>query len=142
MRSTTGFSLVELMVAVLIVSILAALALPAYRDYVTRGKLTEAYTVLSAQRVKMEQYYQDLRDYSNACQTGTVAPVPTGTYFVYACSNLSPTTYTVTATGNPAQGLSDQFVFTIDQSNNKASSGPTDWGGSPSCWIRAKGGQC
>jgi type IV pilus assembly protein PilE len=142
MRNTFGFSLIELMVAVAIVSILAAIALPAYNDYVTRGKLAEAYSLLGSQRVKMEQYYQDVRDYTNACQPNTVAPQPIGIYFTYTCTNLTPTTYTITATGVAAQGVSNQFVFTIDQNNNKTSAGPAGWGNSATCWIRTKGGQC
>ena len=74
MRNTFGLSGSRLMVAVAIVAILGAIALPAYSDYVTRGKLAEAYAVLGWQRVKMEQYYQDVRDYTNACQPNTVAP--------------------------------------------------------------------
>ena len=143
MGRTHGFTLIELMVAVAIVAILAAIALPAYQDYVTRGKLTEAYEVLSAQRVKMEQFYQDLRTYNGACTNGTVAPDPNamGKYFTYNC-NINDQSYTITATGIAAQGVSDQFVFTIDQSNSKTSSGPAGWGSSSTCWIRAKGGQC
>jgi type IV pilus assembly protein PilE len=142
MRNTFGFSLIELLVAVAIVAILGAIALPAYSDYVTRGKLAEAYNLLSAQRVKMEQYYQDVHDYTNACQPNTVAPKPTGTYFTYTCANLTPNSYTITATGVPGQGVSNQFVFTIDQNNNKTSVGPAGWGNSATCWIRAKNGQC
>jgi type IV pilus assembly protein PilE len=142
MRNAFGFSLIELMVAVAIVAILGAIALPAYSDYVTRGKLAEAYSVLSSQRVKMEQYYQDVHDYTNACQPNTVAPAPTGTYFNYTCTNLSPTSYTITATGVPGQGVNNQFVFTIDQNNNKTSVGPAGWGNSATCWIRAKNSQC
>jgi len=59
----SGFTLIELMVVVAIVAILAAVALPAYNDYVTRSKLTDAVTGLSDFRVRMEQFYQDNRRY-------------------------------------------------------------------------------
>ena len=142
MRS--GFSMIELLVAVAIVAILGAIALPAYRDYVTRGKLAEAYTLLSSQRVKMEQYYQDVRDYSNACQNGTVATPANGTYFGLACGNLGANTYTITAAGLAGSGVTG-FSFTIDQNNSKVTASvPAGWS-TPTpnnCWIRAKGGQC
>ncbi len=140
----TGFSLIELMIGLVIVSILAAIALPAYRDYVTRGKLAEAYTLLSSQRVKMEQYYQDVRDYSNACQAGTVATPANGTYFGLTCGNLSANTYTLTAAGLAGSGVTG-FSFTLDQTNNKATNlVPAGWStpNPNNCWIRAKGGQC
>jgi len=148
MRNTLGFTLVELMIVVAIVAILASIGIPAYQDYVVRGKLAEAYSTLASQRVKMEQYYQDTRDYSNGCTPNTVAPPPTGTYFTYACINLSANTYTISATGNPAQGVDSQFVFTIDQNNNKWTvSVPAAWTlptqtAPNGCWVRAKDGRC
>lgn len=148
MRNASGFTLIELLVTVAVVAILTAIALPAYKDYVIRGKLAEAYSTLGAQRVKMEQYYQDTRDYTNACQANTVAPQPTGTYFTYVCGNLGANTYTITATGVAAQGVPNSFVFSIDQNNNKqtVSVGP-GWTmptqtATNGCWVRTKGGLC
>src|SRR6266851_5361113 len=67
MRSATGFTLIEVMITVAIVAILAAVAIPSYTDYITRSKIQEATTTLLAQRTKMEQYFQDQRTYSGAC---------------------------------------------------------------------------
>lgn len=144
MQKTSGFSLIELMVTVGIVAILGAIALPAYRDYVTRGKLAEAYTLLSGQRVKMEQYYQDVRDYTNACGPNTVATPSTGTYFTLACGNLTANSYTITATPLAGSGVTG-FSFTIDQNNAKTTATvPSGWSlpATNNCWVRAKGGQC
>jgi type IV pilus assembly protein PilE len=110
MKRFNGFSLIELLVVVAIMGILAAIALPAYRDYVIRGKLAEAYSLLGAQRVKMEQYYQDVRDYTNACSGTTVAfPLPVGQYFTLTCGNLGANSYTITATGNAGQGADNSY---------------------------------
>jgi type IV pilus assembly protein PilE len=143
MKPVRGFSLIEIMVVVAIVAILASIAVPAYRDYVMRGKLAEAYTVLASQRVKMEQFYQDRRTYDGACAAGTVAPAPTGTYFTYKC-DIKDQTYTITATGVTAQGVPD-FAFTIDQSNNRTTAATHSGWSYPSpnnCWIRSKDGKC
>ena len=142
MKRIHGFTLVELLVTVAIVAILAAVALPAYRDYVTRGRLTEAYANLASQRVKLEQFYQDARTYNGACTAGTVAPPLTNTTnFNYACA-INDQTYTITATGQASGGLSN-FVFTIDQANNRRTTGaPSGWTSNNTCWIRRKDGSC
>lgn len=144
MKMQKGFTLVELMVVVVIVGILASIGIPAYGDYVLRGKLTEASTELAAMRVKLEQYYQDNRTYIGGCAAGTVAPLPSGTkYFTYACPTLTASAFTVAATGVAAQGTGD-FVYTIDQSNAKQTTdAPADWGAMPvNCWITKKGEGC
>jgi len=142
MKRIRGFSLIELLVAVAIVSILASIAIPGYRDYVRRGKLAEAYTNLASQRVKMEQFYQDTRTYNNACQAGTVAPKPADTInFQYTC-NIADQTYTITATGLAGANLNG-FTFTVDQNNNRATpSVPSGWTTSTTCWVRNKDGSC
>ncbi len=144
MKRANGFTLVELLVVVAIVGILAAIAVPQYGDYVTRGKLAEATATLSETRVKLEQYFQDNRTYVGACAAGTVAPLPTGRYFAYACPTLTATTFTVVATGIAAQGTAD-FIFTINQANVRATTGtPASWGSTTSatCWINKKSGTC
>ena len=53
-----GFSLIEIMVALAIVGILASLAAPSYRSYVTRAKLVDAVQGLSAMRADLEGHLQ------------------------------------------------------------------------------------
>src|SRR3984957_2381011 len=61
-----GFTLIELMITVAIVAILAAIAIPNYRDYVIRGQLVDATQGLAARRATMERYFQDNRTYAAA----------------------------------------------------------------------------
>ncbi len=143
MKPQNGFTLIELMITIAIIGILSAIALPAYNDYVLRGKLTEASTELASMRVKLEQYFQDNRTYTGACAAGTVAPLPTGKYFTYACA-LAASTFTVTATGVAAQGTGS-FIYTINQDNTKTTAGvPAGWTqpAPNTCWVTKKGGVC
>ena len=139
MKKNGGFTLIELLIAVAIVGVLAAIALPSYNQYVLRGKLTEAYSNLLAIRVQSEQWFQDNRSYA-----GMPCSTTNAKYFSYACSNLSATTYTVTATG--ASDLAG-FAFTIDQSNARATvitgaAASNGWVGNATCWIVRKNGTC
>lgn len=123
-QRTSGFTLIELMTVVAIVAIIASFALPAYNDYVRRSQLTEAFTNLSDFRIRMEQYYQDNRTYSNAGACGASLPTAGNSrYFGYACA-LDTTvgapagqSYTMTATGSNAN--TSGFVFTINQTNTR-----------------------
>ncbi len=69
-----GFTLIEVMIVVAIIAILASIALPSYNDYVRRGQIQEAFGYLSDSRVKMEQYFQDNRNYGTA-SPGACPPV-------------------------------------------------------------------
>ncbi|MBF8178311.1 MULTISPECIES: type IV pilin protein [Oxalobacteraceae] len=141
-----GFTLIELMVTVAIIGILASFAIPAYTDYVTRGKIPDATSALAAKRVQMEQFFQDNHTYVNApaCNSDS----GTSKYFTFDCSGTygvagTATVYTIEAVGT---GSMRGFVYTIDQNNTKAttmtSGAPSGWTGSTSCWVTKKGGVC
>lgn len=139
MKLQKGFTLIELMVVVVIIGILASVALPAYQDYVTRGKIAEASSALSSERVRMEQYFQDNRRYSTTVGGTACGITPSNTSnFSISCA-ATDTTFLLTATGLG-------FTYTINHSNIKqTTAAPTGWGAAAmptNCWITKKGGAC
>ena len=85
-----GFTLIELMITVVVVGVLTAIALPSYTGYLARGRITDTVATLSDYRVKMEQFFQDNRNYGAAgasCAAATGAPaLPVSQYFTYTCT--------------------------------------------------------
>ena len=144
-RDHRGFTLIELMIAVAIIGILSAIALPAYNDYIMRGKLIEASTTLSTLRANMEQYYQDNRTYvdGTAPITSACGALPTLKNFTMTCPTQTATAYTITATGKA--GVPSSFIYTIDQTGAQTSKVSTAWDSTATtyqCWIMKKGGTC
>ena len=56
MRGQKGVTLLEVMIVVTIVGILAAVAIPAYNDYITRSRRSDAFTALETVRAAQEMY--------------------------------------------------------------------------------------
>jgi type IV pilus assembly protein PilE len=134
-----GFTLIEIMVVVAIVAILTAIAVPSYKDYVIRAKITHAFEGLSQRQTQMEQCYQD--------KQGTYVGCPScrgsNEDFVFSCI-AGKDSFTLAATG---LGALSSFVYTVDQANTRtttiADTAPSGWSAtSTSCWITGKGGKC
>ena len=152
MKHQQGFSLIELMIAVVIVGIITAVAIPNYSDYVTRSRVPEATAALGDLRVRMEQFYQDNRSYPvDGCAVAPTAPTATqvsvalGNSFDFTCA-ATATTFTVTAAG---KGPMAGFAYTVNQLNNQTSAitgVPLGQGWKArtpnNCWVTKKGGYC
>lgn len=140
-KKSQGFTLIELMIVVTIVAILASIALPSYRDYVTRSRIAEATSALAAKRAAIEQFYDNSRTYVGASNS-ICNDTTTSQSFTFTCSNQSTTAYTITATGT---GTMAGFGFSIDQANLRQTTAvPTGWSQPDpnTCWITRKGGIC
>ena len=131
-----GFTLIELMIVVVVIGILSAIAMPAYTDYVKRGKAAEATSTLADMRIKMEQFFQDNRTYIG----GPCTPTSTVKFFTYSCSSgPTATAYILQAAGNATESMGS-FNFTVDQGNAKTSTFDGTVGAT--CWLTKKGGTC
>ena len=140
-----GFTLIEVMITVAIIGILAAIAIPAYGDYILRGQIVDATSGLSAMRADMERHFQDNRTYAT---TGAftspclVTPSPTVGTFTISCNGTpNGTTFTLQAVGS---GATSGFTYTIAQDGTQGSTVASRWGGGTcaKAWIVKKGQTC
>ena len=125
----SGFTLVELVVAVGIVGILAAIAIPSYNKYVNRGKTAEATSNLLQLAALQEQFYRDYRQYagnfdaSGATPTSTVGSgklawsAANNKYFSYTISvDADGQGYFIKATGLSTANLSN-YSYVVNSNN-------------------------
>ena len=59
MRNNKGFTLIELMIVVAIIGILAAIAIPAYQDYIARSQVSEGVQLLGGGKTPLAEFYAD-----------------------------------------------------------------------------------
>lgn len=143
-RHARGFTLIELMITVAIAAILAAVAIPMYRDYVLRGRIIDATSRLSDFRVRMEQYFMDNRTYdAGGGKCGVADPTSTGDMgFDVKCTGASATDYTAKATGRSAAGMTGFEYQIVASGAKKTNALPTGWTTTTGCWVTRKDGSC
>lgn len=105
MIKTRGFTLIELMIALVIVAILASIALPSYRESVKRGNRRAAQSVMMEIVNREHQYFIANRAYaSKAALNYTLPPEVSGNYsFDIALDAGPPPGFTVDFTATGAQ---------------------------------------
>lgn len=130
-----GFTLLELMVAVGVVGILAAIAFPTYSNYVIRGKRAEGRILLMDTAARLERYYSDNNRYAavdNTLPTGINSVSENGYYTLSISITGSHQAYILTAT--PAT-FSDTECgnLTLDQTGKRNRTGTASVA---DCWGR------
>ena len=139
-RRQRGFTLIELMIVVAIIAILAAIAVPSYRDYILRGQLVDATNGLSTLRADMERYFQDNRQYTavGAFTPPCATPRTIGSFSV-TCTTLTANNYILTATGS---GSTLGFAFTLTQQAVQGTDSAWGSSGGAGCWRLKRGQTC
>lgn len=95
-----GFSLIELMIAVAIVGILVAIAVPSYQDHLRKGRRADAQAFLTQVAQRQQQYLLDARTYATSlAELSLVAPTTVTEHYTIALAvpAVVPPGFTVTA---------------------------------------------
>ena len=109
-----GFTLIELMIVVAIIGILAAIAIPAYQDYITRSQVSEAVTLGGGLKSPLAEYGAD----KNAWPTLLIGPTATA-----ASNQLNATLIGKYSTvASSVTGTYPAGAITVTMTTGKASS--------------------
>jgi|CXWL01.1.fsa_nt_gi type IV pilus assembly protein PilE len=119
-----GFTLIELMIAVAVVAILAAVAMPSYTEYIKRSHRSNARTTLVGAAQWMERAATASGSYPvTASITAGIMAVEGSRYSVAAVSASGQTfTFTATPAAGTPQATDKCGNLTIDQAGRKTTS--------------------
>ncbi len=124
-RAQAGFTLIELMIVVAIIGILAAVALPAYQNYMKRAKYSEVILASAAAKTAVEICAQDLSTYTG-CTTGSNG-IPATSASKYVTS-VGVSAGVITVTPKVLEGFvaADTYVMTPNPATYAADT-PITW---------------
>lgn len=144
-RESSGFTLIELMIVMVVIAILTAVAVPSYSNYVVRSHRQAGKNILYNVADRQEQYFIDNKQYAPNLSTlgyaaNTIGVGPDGAItdsgdadrkYVVTLDDTSVTTYTVVATPQLNQATKDTKCgkLSLDYLGVRAASG-----GGSDCW--------
>ena len=133
-QNNSGFTLMELMIVIVVVSILAAIAVPSYQDYVTRSRRSDAKAGITEVQLAEEKWRANNTAYTTAivADLGLTIDSPDD-YYDLSVTAADATTYTIRATADPSEAQKNDSTCVWMEINHNGTK--TSSPGSPDeCW--------
>jgi type IV pilus assembly protein PilE len=124
---SAGFTLIELVVAIVVASVLVAVGFPSYQEHMRKARRAEATASLMAAAQALERYYTENNKYADA----PTAVFPSATYYTLSFNGAATASaYSIRAVPRGAQSGDKCGTYTLDNLGQKGVSSGTV----AACW--------
>lgn len=110
-RNQQGFTLIELMIVVAIIGILAAIAVPAYQDYITRARVSEGIQLAAAAKTAVSETRQAGTAFPTANLAAGLPATIQSQFVTSVVVGNAPSNGTITITYNAASGAAGTITL-------------------------------
>lgn len=141
-----GFSLIELMIAIAVIGLLAAVALPSFMDSVRKGRRSEALAAMGAIQQAQERWRANQPTYTTTwADLAASSATPKGYYTLALSAPTAPDTLAIgydlvaTAAGSQADDTPcKKLAVEVRRGNLRYGSGTSsiDWADTNRCWAK------
>lgn len=133
-----GFTLIELMIAVAVLGIIAAIAIPNYQAYVADGRRTDGQAALMDAAQRLERCYSGSMAYDGGACSDVESDIDGSDssegYYTLSTDDMSATTYTIEAAPQRAQSEDECATLTLDHTGSKGIDGADAGVTAEDCW--------
>lgn len=137
-RKRAGFTLIELLIVVAVIGILAAIALPMYRDYVVRSNRSDAIIALSELANLQEKHFSNELAYTGTISELNYSTTTPNGWYELTIDTGTTVDYTLTAEPLGTQKRDDPTCqeFTLNSFGQRGALDEDDNDTSQQCWNR------